>query len=62
MKRSGLRDTAISSLAVAVGAAIVGKAAGIFSLTEAFLLVVACAELAQALLSYYGQDMNYSAV
>jgi len=57
---SGLRDTALSSLAVATGASTLGLAAGIFSLTESLLIVVASAELFQAVLEYYGRDLNYS--
>jgi len=59
---SGLRDTALSSLAVATGASTLGLAAGIFSLTESLLIVLASAELAQAVIQYYSKDMNYSAV
>ena len=48
----GLKKTGLSAMTVAVGGSMVALGSGVFTLTEALLLIIATAETAQSTFNY----------
>lgn len=54
----GIKSTPLAMQSISIGAAFIGLSNGIFSLSEAFLLIIAVAETINTGFDYFNAEVN----
>lgn len=57
-EKLGVRKSTLTFQSLGIGAAIVGLSSGVFTLTEALLLVIAVAETINTGFDYFSQEVD----